>query len=325
MPEQAGGGSAAAPALALNVAAFTHVGAVRSRNEDTIAIGDWVMSRSMDQPMILQRIIDRPMVCLVADGLGGHAGGDVASRFVAERLAERAAGTANAAALKDLLCALDLELFATMRARPGLQGMGTTVAGLHVAPAGLAVFNVGDSRVYRIERSGLIQLSTDDTPGPKLADGRTAAYTTALLTQSLGGWHDVDGITPHVLGEPVEGRYLICSDGLTDLLDPDAIATRIEDDDAASVMRLLEAAMAAGGHDNVSIVLARLRAARQARARRVCHVAFFRAGGLWSRAPEGWPSGLRRTPGKRVGVNAPRGFKSRSLRQNAPSIDMGRS
>jgi PPM family protein phosphatase len=261
VPEQAERGSAAAPALALSVAAFTHVGAVRSRNEDTIAVGDWVMSQSMDQPMNLQRMIDRPTVCLVADGLGGHAGGDVASRFVAERLAERAAEAADPAAVRDLLCALDLELFALMRERPGLQGMGTTVAGLHVAPAGLAVFNVGDSRVYRIAPSGLTQLSTDDTPGPKLADGRTAAYTTALLTQSLGGWQDADGITPHVLAEPVEGRYLICSDGLTDLLDPEAIATRMEDDDAVSVAALFEAAMAAGGHDNVSIVLARLRLA----------------------------------------------------------------
>jgi protein phosphatase len=148
-----------------------------------------------------------------------------------------------------------------MRERPALEGMGTTVAGLHVAPSGLAVFNVGDSRVYRIKPAGLVQLSTDDTPGPKLADGRTAAHTTALLTQSLGGWHEPDGIAPHVLAEPVErgGRYLICSDGLSDLLDPEAIAAHIGDDDAVSISALFDAAMAAGGGDNVSIVLVRVR------------------------------------------------------------------
>jgi serine/threonine protein phosphatase PrpC len=75
----------------------------------------------------------------------------------------------------------------------------------------------------------------------------------------MGGYDDPDQITPHVLAEPVEGRYLICSDGLTDLLDRGAIAARIGDDDAASVTALFEAAMAAGGHDNVSIVLVRLR------------------------------------------------------------------
>jgi serine/threonine protein phosphatase PrpC len=258
VPEEAG---AAAPALALTATAFTHVGAVRARNEDTVAVDDWVTSQSMDRPMTMQRIIEAPVVCLVADGLGGHAGGDVASRFVAECLVGRAADATDVASLKDLLRAIDQALFAAMRERPALHGMGSTVAGLHVAPSGLAVFNVGDSRVWRIAPTGLIQLSTDDTPGPKLADGRTAAHTTALLSQSLGGWHDPDGIAPHVLPEPIEreGRYLICSDGLSDLLDPEAIAAHIGDDDAASVSALFEAAMAAGGGDNISIVLVRVR------------------------------------------------------------------
>jgi PPM family protein phosphatase len=250
-----------APALVLRAAAFTHQGAVRPGNEDTIAVGDWVMSRPMDQPMVLERIVAAPTVCLVADGMGGHAAGDVASRFVAECLAERGAEAADAAALSDLLRAIDLQLFAIMRERPELEGMGTTVSGLHVAPTGLCVFNVGDSRVYRIEPPGLVQLSTDDTPGPKLADGRTAAATTPLLTQSMGGWHEPDELRPHVLSTEAQGRYLICSDGLTDLLRVDALAEHVTDDDAASVTALFEAAMAAGGHDNISIVLVRLRPA----------------------------------------------------------------
>lgn len=258
MSEQPAGG---APALALTATALTHLGAVRTRNEDCVAVDDWLTSQSMDEPMTLQRIVQAPTVCLVADGLGGHAGGDVASRFVAECLTERAGEATDPVTVADLLRAVDRELFEAMRERPALQGMGTTVAGLHVAPSGLAVFNVGDSRVYRIEPSGLVQLSTDDTPGPKLADGRTAAHTTALLTQSLGGWQEPGGITPHVLSEPAEGRWLLCSDGLSDRLDPKAIAAHIGDDDAASVSALFEAAMAAGGDDNISIVLVRLRPA----------------------------------------------------------------
>jgi serine/threonine protein phosphatase PrpC len=262
MPEQTTG-EAGAKALTLSVVAFTHVGAVRARNEDTIAVDDWVMSDSMDQPITFQRIVETPMVCLVADGMGGHAGGDVASRLVAECLAERADEAADTAALEDLLRAVDRELFVAMRERPALNGMGTTVAGMRVAPSGIGVFNVGDSRLYRIEPSGLIQLSTDDTPGPKLADGRTAAQTTSILSQSLGGWHQPGEITPHVLPEAIEGqcRYLVCSDGLTDLLDPEAIARHIGDDDGASVTALFQAAMAAGGHDNVSILMVRVRPA----------------------------------------------------------------
>ena len=250
-----------AAAALLTATAFTHVGAVRARNEDTVAVDDWVMSQSMDAPMTLQRVVLTPLVCLVADGLGGHAGGDVASRFVAERLTERAAKAHDAASLEALLRAVDAALLAAMGERPALQGMGSTVAGLHVTPSGLMVFNVGDSRVYRVAPAGLIQLSTDDTPGAKLADGRTAAHTTSLLTQSLGGWQEPGGLTPHLLQEPAPGRWLLCSDGLSDLLDPAAMAAHIQEDDAASVSALFDAAMAAGGDDNISLLLVRLRPA----------------------------------------------------------------
>ena len=251
------------PNLALSATAFTHHGAVRARNEDTIAVDDWVMSESMDQPVTLQRIVERPCVCLVADGMGGHAAGDVASWFVAECLVERAAEADGGVAVERLLRDIDHALFALMRERPALYGMGSTVAGLHIAPAALSVFNVGDSRVYRIEETGLCQLSTDDTPGPKLADGRTAAHTTSLLSQALGGEEGPCGITPHVLHEQIDGerRYLICSDGLTDELGVEALFGLIEADDGASATALFQAAMAAGGRDNISIVLARVRPA----------------------------------------------------------------
>jgi serine/threonine protein phosphatase PrpC len=251
------------PMLALTATAFTHVGAVRAQNEDTFAIGDWVMSESMDQPLTLERVVEKPCVCLVADGMGGHAAGDVASRFVAEYLVEHAAEAENGDALAGLLRQVDHGLFALMRERPALYGMGSTVAGLHIAPSALSVFNVGDSRVYRIDAAGLCQLSTDDTPGPKLADGRTALHTTSLLSQALGGESGPDAIVPHVLREEVEGerRYLICSDGLTDELEVGELFGLIGADDGASAIALCQAAMAAGGHDNISIVLVRLRPA----------------------------------------------------------------
>jgi PPM family protein phosphatase len=124
----------------------------------------------------------------------------------------------------------------------------------------VVAFNVGDSRVYRIDRGALVQLSTDDTPGPKLADGRTAAMTTNLVTQSLGGAWQRTRIDPHVLSEPIEdgARYLICSDGLSDLLDRTTMEGLLGDDDVAAVEALFEAAMAQGGDDNVSLILLRL-------------------------------------------------------------------
>ena len=246
----------------LRATAFTHQGAVRAGNEDTIAVGDWIKRLPMAAPVVLEHEVEAPLICLVADGMGGHAAGDVASRTVAERLSRRAAEATDAAAVIRLLHEANAELFALMDESPVWSGMGTTVAGVVVAPSGLVVFNVGDSRVYRIEPGSLVQLSTDDTPGPKLPDGRTAAYTTSIITQVLGGHGPIrpgEEIVPHVLTEPLAdgARYLVCSDGLTDMLAPPEIAALVGDDDQVSAQALFEAAMAEGD-DNVSLILLRL-------------------------------------------------------------------
>jgi PPM family protein phosphatase len=244
----------------LRAAAFTHQGAVRSSNEDTIAVGGWITSEPMIAPVLLEHEVAAGLICLVADGMGGHAAGEIASRAVAEHLSRRAAAAVDESALAALLRDADAELFALMREQPGWRGMGTTVAGIGVAPDRVLAFNVGDSRVYRIDQGALVQLSTDDTPGPKLADGRTAALTSNLVTQSLGGAYQVAGIDPHVLSEPLEdsARYLICSDGLSDLLDRTTMEQLLDGDDAASAAALFEAAMARGGDDNISLILLRL-------------------------------------------------------------------
>jgi serine/threonine protein phosphatase PrpC len=245
----------------LRATAFTHPGAVRADNEDCIAVDDWLASEPMAAPLVLERTIDRPLIALVADGMGGHAAGEVASRIAAERLAREAGRAVDKAGLARLLQDVNAELFAAMRGQWPLRGMGTTVAGIAVGPAGSLVFNVGDSRVYRIDDDALVQLSTDDTPGPKLADGRTAAITSHLITQTLGGsWQEAE-IVPHLLAEPLGARrrYLICSDGLSDLLTRDEIAAELAADDPASVKALFEAAMARGGRDNISIILLELR------------------------------------------------------------------
>jgi PPM family protein phosphatase len=250
----------------LRATAFTHQGAARARNEDTIAVADWIASESMAGPVVLEHTLAQPVVCLVADGMGGHAAGEVASRSVAEHLARRAAQATDEAAIAQLLLEANDELFALMDRRPAWYGMGTTVAGVAVAPSGIVAFNVGDSRVYRIEAGALVQLSTDDTPGPKLPDGRTAVYTSSIITQVLGGYRPdarEEPITPHVLSAPLRdgARYLICSDGLTDLLERGAIEALLDGDDQASALALFEAAMAQGGDDNISLLLLRVRPA----------------------------------------------------------------
>jgi serine/threonine protein phosphatase PrpC len=251
----------------LRVTAFTHMGAVRAGNEDTIAIGDWITSRSMPAPVSTTHDVAGPLICLVADGMGGHAAGDVASRAVAEALSRRAGYARDEAAIAAVLHEANQELFGLMGESPVWYGMGTTVAGVVVTPSRVIVFNVGDSRVYRIEGGVLVQLSTDDTPGPKLPDGRTAAYTSSIISQVLGGYgpeQPEERIEPHVLCAPLQdgARYLICSDGLTDLLDLAALEQRLGEDDRASAQALFAAAMARGGDDNISLILLRIEQGR---------------------------------------------------------------
>jgi serine/threonine protein phosphatase PrpC len=251
------------PPVRLRVTAFTHQGAVRASNEDTIAVGDWITSEPMAAPVALERAVEGPLICLVADGVGGHAAGEVASRMVAQYLVARAAQATDQAAMVKLLYGTNDALFELMGERPAWYGMGTTVAGVAVTPAGVLVFNVGDSRVYKVEAGALVQLSTDDTPGPKLPDGRTAVYTSSIISQVLGGYgpdNPEEQLNPHVLSEPLAdgARYLICSDGLTDLVDRNTIEETLDRDDQASARALFEAAMAAGGDDNVSLILLRI-------------------------------------------------------------------
>jgi PPM family protein phosphatase len=247
----------------VHATAFTHRGAVRADNEDTIAVGDWITGESMAAPVLLEREVEAPLICLVADGMGGHAAGEVASRMAAEHLVSNAAQATDETAIVALLRGANDALFELMGERPAWYGMGTTVAGVSVGPERIFVFNVGDSRVYRIEDGALVQLSTDDTPGPKLPDGRTAVYTSSIISQVLGGYgpdNPGDELDLHVLNEPSRdgAGYLICSDGLTDLLERAEIEALLGGDDQASARALFEAAMARGGDDNVSLILLRI-------------------------------------------------------------------
>lgn len=246
------------------VQALTHRGGVRAHNEDTIAVGDWIAANDLEQAKSFTFRGDGAVAVIVADGMGGHAAGDVASRAATALLVDRAPELTTAQDAEAALRAVNRELYAMMASGRGAPGMGTTVAGLVVHGAGVVSFNVGDSRVYRFDGAALTQLSTDDTPGPKLEDGRTAATTTPLITQSLGGQTAFTEIAPHAEAEPRRpgACYLLCSDGLSDLLGPQAIAARLQDgDDAAAVRALFTDAMDRGGKDNISIALVRIAAA----------------------------------------------------------------
>jgi len=249
------------------VHALIHRGLQRPGNEDALAVGDWVAGNDLERPKRLDLPLDPPAVVLVADGMGGHAAGDVASRTAIQAAASGAPQVRDAAAAMRVLEDANRAVYAAMERGEGAPGMGTTLAGLVLWRDGTGAlaavwFGVGDSKIYRIDPgSAPLQRSVDDTPGAKLDDGRTAAATTPILSQSLGGQAGYSEIVPHAEAEaPAAGsRYLLCTDGLSDLVGREEIGAILEDcgDDAAAVQRLFDAAMQRGGKDNVAIALLR--------------------------------------------------------------------
>jgi serine/threonine protein phosphatase PrpC len=241
------------------VSALSHPGLLRDRNEDSLVIGPWTLCATVTEtPQTLVFPFATPVAVAVADGLGGHPGGDVASALAVRRIASVGSAMSSEGAVRDVLNTCNRVVYEAADADEGreLTGMGTTVAGIVVQPGSLLAFNVGDSRVFAVSRDGLRQVSVDDSP--PLEPGRR---TTSLVTQCLGGSPAYRAIRPHVTAAPVSpgDRYLVCTDGLTDPLTTDVLDEVLrEHDDGRAAFELWKAAIAAGGPDNITLAVVRV-------------------------------------------------------------------
>ncbi|MGW1749066.1 PP2C family protein-serine/threonine phosphatase [Streptomyces sp. NPDC002092] len=239
------------------VSAVSHPGLLRERNEDSLVVGPWTLCATVtESPQTLVFPLGTPLVVAVADGLGGHPGGDVASALVARRIASIGPALDDEDAVRAALHACNRAVYQAAAEGSELTAMGTTVAGIVVRPGSLLIFNVGDSRVLAASRDGLRQVSVDDSP--PLAPGRR---TTSLVTQCLGGSPGYRAVSPHVTAEPLSpgDRYLVCTDGLTDPLTTDVIEELLTDhDDGRAAFELWKAAIAAGGPDNITLAVVRV-------------------------------------------------------------------
>ena len=244
--------------LRIDAAGITHRGTVRDNNEDCIAIGFWVSQETMTAARRFDHALDLPFACIVADGMGGHNDGEKASLLVARSLARRlvASGLDGAGAT---VRAVNAELFAQLRDQPELAGMGSTAVGFAGHEAKLVIFNVGDSRAYKLVPGGLMQLSVDDSFQPNWKAGSGVERSTKLL-QCFGGRATFTDIEPHLLFEPcVPGAtYLLCCDGLYETLTEAEMAALIGEDLQASAEALLRTALEKKARDNVTIALVRV-------------------------------------------------------------------
>ncbi|MFF2051470.1 PP2C family protein-serine/threonine phosphatase [Leifsonia sp. NPDC058194] len=234
----------------VGVSARSDIGAVRHVNEDGFLAED--------------------PVYVVADGMGGHARGDLASRTAVESLA-RTLQPGSRPTPDEVVAAID-EANAAVRALSGADESGAAVAGTTLAGVVRVrvpekaveqwmVVNVGDSRVYAWDGTALTQLTVDHSAVQELVDAGLITEAQAavhpernVITRALGAEDFVDTDT-ELLPEADRRTFLVCSDGLTRELSDARIAAILatQPDDPAG--ELVEAAVEAGGHDNVTVLV----------------------------------------------------------------------
>ncbi|QKV74893.1 PP2C family serine/threonine-protein phosphatase [Amycolatopsis sp. Hca4] len=235
----------------VQVAAMTARGRVRAGNEDAVAVFGWLSQVAHPQVVELRAGLTTPLVCAVADGMGGHAAGEVASAFALTETITRATAWTDVEAIRAGLTAVNEAVLDLASRSPGTAGMGTTVAGLAVTTGGIFCFNVGDSRVYQVTDGFVELLSVDDAV---IAPDGSA---TSSLTQAIG---DPSGprFRPHVCEVIAEGpssRFLLCSDGVTGVLEADAFRKLCRQPELRDIVTgLRDAVYDSGAEDNLSII-----------------------------------------------------------------------
>jgi serine/threonine protein phosphatase PrpC len=232
-----------------NSFAQTDLGLVREGNEDSALISGNLIA--------------------VADGMGGHAGGEVASAIAINSLVEMLSvldSTEIDLDSKDDLFVnithqIDAKILQSSKDDPELSGMGTTLTALNISENNVGLLHVGDSRCYRYRDKKLEQLSIDHTVMQELIDqGRLSPDEVAshpqrsLLTQALMG---DSGITPILINFQIKSgdKFLLCSDGLTNVLSNYEIIKIIEaNSDEEVIPALIAAVKEKGAPDNITII-----------------------------------------------------------------------
>lgn len=269
---------------AVDVAAATHTGHVKKDNEDhylVIRFGRSLENLSTNlEKGLLEHSYDVKGYCMfVADGIGGVAGGHVASRMSLTRLVDLLVETPDwimsftseeyAMIVLQRMKERFLQIDETLRAeaeRVSLHGMGTTLTVAGTVGRELVIGHIGDSRAYLLRAGKLKQLTTDHTLAQALIDAGVAKADDPatrsmrhVLTAALGSLGEV--IQPEVYRMELfnHDQLLLCTDGLTEMVDDTTIASVIGEADSAekACRNLVDLALAAGGLDNITVVLAR--------------------------------------------------------------------
>ena len=271
--------------IALTVKAFgiTDTGKVRSSNEDQFLIAELskrmrVWQTSLPEPK-LQVGEDRAHLFLVADGMGGHQAGERASAIAVAAIEQFTLNTFRwffaadspgaqkvLAQFQSALSEADAQIVEEAAGNPSLAGMGTTLTMAFQLGPQLCIVHVGDSRAYMYRSGQLHQLTQDHTLVAELVrsgaiqpDQVAQHHLRHVITNVVGGPHAGVKVEARAFEVQAGDRLLLCSDGLTEMVTNDAIAAALDaqPEPEAAAKALLEQANAAGGRDNITVVIVR--------------------------------------------------------------------
>lgn len=244
-------------AIKIKACGISDVGLVRNNNEDVFAE------------------LPEQQCFFLADGMGGHQAGEIASRETVEVLStylqkhskslQSSLEEASSVILK-AISDVNAHVFKMGRTNPELKGMGTTLCILHIQDTGIVFAHVGDSRIYRL-RSGKLELMTKDH-----SLLRELVDLGQIKEHEAGEFHYKNIITRAIGTEPfvqpsiqTEGFltkdiFILCSDGLSDLLRKEEIETIVNDSESLSLAatRLIFLSKKRGGHDNITLLLVQI-------------------------------------------------------------------
>ena len=229
--------------------ARTNVGLVRASNEDSAIISQNVIA--------------------VADGMGGHAGGEVASALAIQGISRLHDFSHSSPEITEKFLQevthINHAIERAVIENPDLAGMGTTLTALIATAEKIVLLHIGDTRCYRIRKNKITQLSTDHTLIQELLDQKAITENEikthpqrSLLTQALMGRDDLQPEIEVIDAKPGD-RFLLCSDGLTgEIGEAELLTALVINDREIALDTLMKAVLEAGAPDNVTIIVADL-------------------------------------------------------------------
>ncbi len=222
----------------------TNVGKVRKNNEDSM-------------------LVTEPEIFIVADGMGGQAAGEVASKILvdtAKNFLPKIAEPLNEDILTKSILKANAEILKAVRENKNYRGMGTTATILHIYKNRAYYAHIGDSRLYRVRNNNIEQITQDHSYVESLVRRGEITPSEArvhplknILTQAVGADDDIT-VDSGNLRLDTEDIFMLCSDGLTNMVaDEDILKILLESKNPAD--DLVQAALDNGGHDNITVIV----------------------------------------------------------------------